>query len=111
MTKRARVAAPIALAARKGTGFSFDVLLTTERLQAAFMCLGRGESSGAGSVHADADQLVYVLAGRGVAVVEGRDHRLGSGSLFLIPAGSEHEIRNTGRGAMTTLNVYAPPKY
>jgi mannose-6-phosphate isomerase-like protein (cupin superfamily) len=30
---------------------------------------------------------------------------------MLIEKGDTHEIRNTGRGMMRTLNVYVPPAY
>jgi hypothetical protein len=31
--------------------------------------------------------------------------------LLLIERGDMHEIRNTGRGPLRTLNVYVPPAY
>jgi oxalate decarboxylase/phosphoglucose isomerase-like protein (cupin superfamily) len=30
---------------------------------------------------------------------------------MLIECGDEHEIKNTGRGPLRTLNVYVPPAY
>jgi len=41
----------------------------------------------------------------------GRTHRLKAGSLVLIERGTTHEIRNTGRTPLKTLNVYVPPAY
>jgi len=36
---------------------------------------------------------------------------LKAGSLVLIERGTTHEIRNTGRSPLKTLNVYVPPAY
>jgi mannose-6-phosphate isomerase-like protein (cupin superfamily) len=30
---------------------------------------------------------------------------------WLIERGDRHEVRNTGRGQLRTLNVYVPPAY
>jgi mannose-6-phosphate isomerase-like protein (cupin superfamily) len=54
---------------------------------------------------------MFVEAGRGVAIVNGRRHSLRSGSLILIERGQRHEIRNTGRAPLRTLNIYVPPAY
>jgi mannose-6-phosphate isomerase-like protein (cupin superfamily) len=36
---------------------------------------------------------------------------LRAGTLILIEHGDTHEIRNTGRTPLKTLNVYVPPAY
>jgi mannose-6-phosphate isomerase-like protein (cupin superfamily) len=36
---------------------------------------------------------------------------LRAGTLLLIGRGERHEIRNTGRGLLRTVNVYVPPAY
>jgi mannose-6-phosphate isomerase-like protein (cupin superfamily) len=43
--------------------------------------------------------------------VNGRRVRLRAGSLVLIERGDRHEIRNTGRTPLRTLNIYVPPAY
>jgi hypothetical protein len=35
----------------------------------------------------------------------------GAGSLLLIERREKHEIRNTGRALLRTLNFYSPPGY
>jgi mannose-6-phosphate isomerase-like protein (cupin superfamily) len=52
-----------------------------------------------------------VLSGNGEAKVDGRRYKIGAGSLLLIEKKERHEIRNTGRGLLRTLNIYAPPAY
>jgi mannose-6-phosphate isomerase-like protein (cupin superfamily) len=98
--------------ARLRFGRGFRVALTTRRAQAAEMVLSPGESEGdAGNRHRGVDQWLYVVAGTGSAVLKGRRVPLRPGTLLLIERGERHEIRNTGRGALRTLNVYVPPAY
>jgi mannose-6-phosphate isomerase-like protein (cupin superfamily) len=52
-----------------------------------------------------------VVAGRGTARIKGRRYALKEGTLLLIEHGDEHEIRNTGRSLLKTLNIYSPPAY
>lgn len=71
---------------------------------------GQAEGDGANR-HRGADQWLYVVSGTGAARVNGRRFSLRAGSLLLIERGDEHEIRNTGRAPLRTLNVYVPPAY
>ena len=61
--------------------------------------------------HRGADQWLYVISGTGNAWVNGRNHRLSAGTLMLIEHKDRHEIRNTGRTLLRTLNIYVPPAY
>jgi len=58
-----------------------------------------------------ADQWLYVVSGIGEALVNGRRRRLAAGSLVFIQRREKHEVRNTGRGLLRTLNFYVPPAY
>jgi mannose-6-phosphate isomerase-like protein (cupin superfamily) len=49
--------------------------------------------------------------GSGEAVVNGRRYLLRPGSLLLIEKKEKHEVRNTGRQLLKTLNFYSPPAY
>jgi len=93
-------------------GGGFNVVLGNRRSQAAQMVLDPGDSEGSSTNrHAGADQWLFVVAGVGVARINGRPYRLREGSLFLIERGDRHEIVNTGRSRLTTLNFYVPPGY
>ncbi|TWH09419.1 MULTISPECIES: cupin domain-containing protein [Pseudoxanthomonas] len=93
-------------------GRGFRVLFEHRRVQAAQMVLAPGASEGGeGNRHRGADQWLYVVSGNGVAIVAGRRQRLAPGSLLLVERGEEHEIRNTGRTPLRTVNFYAPPAY
>jgi oxalate decarboxylase/phosphoglucose isomerase-like protein (cupin superfamily) len=49
--------------------------------------------------------------GTGTATINGRRHPMRAGTLLLIERRDKHEIKNTGRGPLRTLNVYVPPAY
>jgi mannose-6-phosphate isomerase-like protein (cupin superfamily) len=88
----------------------FHVVLGGEHSQAARMTLAPGETQGwPDNRHRDADQWLFVVSGKGVAIVEGRRLALRQGTLVLIQRGERHEIRNSGSGPLKTLNVYVPP--
>jgi len=95
---------------RFGKGFS--VALSNKRAQVATMVIAPGDCEGGpDNRHRGADQWLFVLSGSGVAIVGGRKHRIKANSLVLIERGTTHEIRNTGRTPLKTLNVYVPPAY
>ena len=76
------------------------------------MVLPPGKSEGSrDNRHRGADQWLYVVSGAGVARVNGRRIPLRAGTLLLIEARDEHEVKNTGRAPLRTLNVYVPPAY
>ena len=93
-------------------GEGFRVALGNRGAQAAEMVLPPGASEGdPGNRHRGADQWLYVVAGTGAALMKGRRVPLRPGTLLLIERGDRHEIKNTGRGLLRTLNVYVPPAY
>jgi len=93
-------------------GQGFRVAIGNRRAQAASMTLGPGDCEGGpDNRHRGADQWLFVQSGSGVAIVNGRRVRLRAGSVLLIERGDRHEIRNTGRTPLRTLNVYVPPAY
>lgn len=93
-------------------GNGFKVALGNKRSQAATMTLQPGGSEGGpDNRHRGADQWLFVESGTGVAIVEGARMPLRAGSLVLIERGEAHQIRNTGRTPLKTLNVYLPSAY
>ncbi len=93
-------------------GSGFRVALSNERAQAATMVIAPGDSEGGpDNRHRGADQWLYVLSGSGLAILGRRRHVIRAGTLVLIERGTTHEIRNTGRTPLETLNVYVPRAY
>jgi mannose-6-phosphate isomerase-like protein (cupin superfamily) len=93
-------------------GKGFRVAIANRRSQAAEMVLDPGDCEGGpDNRHRGADQWLFVLSGTGRATVNGKRYGLRAGSLLLIARGDTHEIRNSGRTLLKTLNLYVPPAY
>jgi mannose-6-phosphate isomerase-like protein (cupin superfamily) len=93
-------------------GRGFRVIPGNRASQAAEMVLPPGGTEGgADNRHRGADQWLYVLSGTGEATINGNRHKLSAGRLLLIERKEKHQIRNTGRGLLRTLNFYVPPAY
>jgi mannose-6-phosphate isomerase-like protein (cupin superfamily) len=93
-------------------GKGFKVAMSNKRAQVATMVIAPGDSEGGpDNKHRGADQWLFVLSGTGEATLGRRTHRIKTGTLVLIERGTTHEIRNTGRRPLETLNVYVPPAY
>ena len=93
-------------------GKGFRVLFDTQRGQAAEMVIAPGDGEGnSRNRHRGADQWLFVVAGSGRAIVNGRSKTLRAGDLLLIEKNDRHEISNTGRTLLRTLNFYTPPAY
>jgi mannose-6-phosphate isomerase-like protein (cupin superfamily) len=90
----------------------FRIVLGNKQSQAAEMVLPPGESEGgSGNRHRGADQWLFVVSGTGQATINRRKYPLKANTLLLIERGDEHEIKNTGRSKLVTLNFYVPPAY
>ena len=90
----------------------FRVMRGNSRSQAAEMVIPPGDSEGdPRNRHRGADQWLFVVDGRGEALMKGRRYKLAPGTLLLVERGERHEIRNTGRKLLRTLNFYVPPAY
>jgi mannose-6-phosphate isomerase-like protein (cupin superfamily) len=93
-------------------GKGFRVAFAVRKAQAAEMVIAPGDSEGGpDNRHRGADQWLYVVSGAGVAIVDGRRVVLKTGRLLVIERGERHEIRNTGRTPLRTLNFYYPPAF
>jgi mannose-6-phosphate isomerase-like protein (cupin superfamily) len=91
---------------------SFKVVLSNESSQAAEMVLPPGESEGGSdNRHRGADQWLFVVSGTGQATINKHRYPLKAGTLLLIERGDTHEIDNTGRENLVTVNFYVPPAY
>jgi mannose-6-phosphate isomerase-like protein (cupin superfamily) len=90
----------------------FKVVAGNARAQAAEMVLKPGQNEGGpDNRHQGADQWLFVVSGKGAAIVKGKRRVLKEGTVLLIERGESHEIRNTGKTALRTLNFYCPPAY
>jgi mannose-6-phosphate isomerase-like protein (cupin superfamily) len=87
------------------------VLYTGTHLQLVLMTLKPGEDLGA-ETHAEHDQFIRIEAGTGVAEIGGKDVPLADGVVVIIPAGVEHNVKNTsGDAPLKLYTLYAPPEH
>jgi mannose-6-phosphate isomerase-like protein (cupin superfamily) len=96
----------------------FDVLTATRGIQAAMMTLQPGGTSDdePSNEHPRSEQWVFVLSGTGEVLIGKRRSqlrrlKLAANSLLLIEKGELHQIRNTGKRPLRTINFYGPPAY
>lgn len=62
-------------------------------------------------VHADTDQVLVFVAGRGEAQLDGRASEVGPNDLVLVRAGTRHNFLNTGDEPLRLITIYAPPEH
>ena len=90
----------------------FRIAIGNRRSQAAEMVIPPADAEGdSKNKHRGADQWLYVVSGTGSALVNGKRYALKEGSLMLIERGDKHQIKNTGRALLRTLNFYVPAAY
>lgn len=85
------------------------VLYTAQHCQLVVMALKPGEEIGA-EIH-KLDQFFRVEEGVGQAVLDGVTTPIEAGFAVLVPAGTKHNIVNTGSAAMKLYTLYAPPNH
>lgn len=101
--------APIEQETVENTHFR-KVLYTGEHLQLVLMSLEPGEDIGM-EVHGDIDQFIRIEAGSGIAYINNIETPIKEDDAIVIPAGSEHNIRNTSDLAMKLYTIYGKPEH
>ena len=96
----------------------FQPVAATRQAQAAVMELRPGGTSDedVSNEHPRCEQWLLVISGGGSATVISRQGRrrqvkLRRGALLIIEKGERHQVRNTGRKLLSTVNFYIPPAY
>lgn len=88
-----------------------EVLFTGPHSQLVVMSIEPGEDIGM-ETHGKVDQFIRVEAGKGKAILNGKEHDLEDGSAVVIPAGTEHNIVNSSKSEPLKLyTVYSPPNH
>ncbi|HQR34944.1 MAG TPA: cupin domain-containing protein [Blastocatellia bacterium] len=85
------------------------VLYTAKSCQLVVMALKPGEEIGS-EVH-KLDQFFRIEKGTGEAVLDGVRMMISAGFAVLVPAGTPHNIINTGSVPMKLYTLYAPPNH
>lgn len=88
-----------------------EVLFTGPHSQLVVMAIKPGDEIGKES-HNDNDQFFRVEAGKGKAVLAGKEYPLEDGMVVVVPAGVQHNIINTSTNEMLKLyTIYSPPQH
>ncbi len=86
------------------------VVYTSKQSQLVFMALKPGEEIG-NEVH-DGDQFIRIEAGTGTAVLNNtQETAVSDGWSMLVPAGTWHNVTNTGTEALKLYTLYSPPQH
>jgi mannose-6-phosphate isomerase-like protein (cupin superfamily) len=86
-----------------------QVLYTAKNCQLVVMSLNPLEEIGMEVHHLD--QFFRVEEGTGEAVLDGVHTKIGPGFAVLVPAGTNHNIVNTGSAPLKLYTLYAPPNH
>ena len=86
------------------------VVYTGTYCQLVLMSLKPGEEIGV-EVHATVDQFFRVEEGSAAVVIDGVRSDVGSGSAFIVPAGANHNVINTGNEPLKLYTIYSPPNH
>lgn len=91
-------------------------LWTGKHLQLTLMCINPCEDIGL-EVHPHLDQFVRIEEGQGIVKMGSCEQNLDfqapvcKGYAFIIPAGTWHNLINTGRTPIKLYSIYAPPQH
>lgn len=91
-------------------------LWTGEHLQLTLMCIDVGGEIGL-EMHRDVDQFLRIEQGEGVVLMGDRQEdlhfrrRVYDNYAIFIPAGTWHNLVNTGRVPIKLYSIYAPPNH
>ena len=86
------------------------VLYTAKQMQLVVMTLQKGEIIPM-EVHHDIDQCIRVEEWSAEVEIEGEKFQLEHDHAIIIPAGNNHEVRNTADGKLKLYSIYTPPEH
>lgn len=87
-----------------------QVVFTGEHSQLVLMSLKPGEEIGM-EVHPQVDQFFRFEAGQGKVVVAGEEFVVADGDAVVVPAGSQHNVINTGAEDLKLYTIYSPSNH
>ncbi|GGD27711.1 cupin domain-containing protein [Sinisalibacter lacisalsi] len=109
MSTSTKLTLPVVDLARENDEFR-KVVWTGEETQLVLMAIPEGGEIG-GEVHEGHDQLLYFVAGTGVAKIGETECDVADGDVSIVPSGTFHNFRNTGSGMLKLFTTYSPPEH
>lgn len=86
------------------------VVFTGEHSQLVLMSLKPGEEIGL-EVHPHVDQFFRFEQGEGRVIVDAEEFAVVDGDSVVVPAGSQHNVINTGAGDLKLYTLYSPANH
>ena len=86
------------------------VLYTGKNLQLVLMTLQPGEEIGE-EVHEDRDQFFRFEVGEGEVWIDDHANKVKQDDGVIVPAGSKHNVVNTGSRPLKLYTLYGPPEH
>lgn len=83
------------------------VLYTAKHSQLVAMALKPGEEIGE-EIHEDTDQFFRFETGQAKVLIDGNEYAVTDGDVIIVPAGSKHNVINTGASALKLYTIYSP---
>lgn len=90
--------------------FFRKVLFTGRFSQLVVMSLKVGEEIGE-EVHENVDQFFRIEKGKAKFVIEGEEKILVEDEVFIVPAGTKHNVINIGNCDLKLYTIYSPPNH
>jgi mannose-6-phosphate isomerase-like protein (cupin superfamily) len=88
-----------------------QVLFTAKNAQLVLMCLQLGEEIG-DEVHHKVDQFFRIEQGEAKFIFNEKEERVvHEGEAVIVPAGTFHNVINTGKGQLKLYTIYSPPNH
>jgi len=98
------------VALTKGNTFFREVLATGPHSQVVVMSIPPSGEIGL-ETHTTLDQVLVIVEGSGSVTLDTEVRAVRPGTLIQVPAGTQHNVVNTGPTDMRLYTVYAPPAH
>lgn len=84
-----------------------QVLFTGQHSQLVLMSIEPGGEIGT-EVHEIVDQFLRIEKGEGKVIMEGNGQDIKDGDAIVVPAGTKHNVINTGKSPLKLYTIYSP---
>ncbi len=85
------------------------VLYTAHNSQLVLMSIAVNDDIGE-EIH-QLDQFIRIESGRGKVILDGIEHEIEDDTAIVIPAGTKHNVINTGVSDLKLYTIYSPPEH
>lgn len=86
------------------------VLATTPQAQIVVMSIEQGSQIGE-EVHPTTDQFLFFVKGKATGILNGQKIEIAPNDMVIVPAGTKHNIINTGTEDLKLFTMYVPPTH